>query len=255
MCTIFFAIGMPQNPLLILANRDEFYARPTQISQFWEESPQLLAGKDLQGGGTWLGVTTTGKYAFVTNYREAGGEQEQKKTRGKLVKDYLLNSDTPADYMQQVWREKDLYHAFNLVVGDQEQCLYFSNRVDQIQTLSHGVYGLSNRELNSDWPKVQDGMVDFKELLEKHSPDKSELWFSMMQKHRIYPDAVLPDTGVGIETERVLSSLFVKTPVYGTRAITLTWLDQQAHMHWIEKQRRSDKHWELATYSFPLVQT
>ena len=158
MCLILFAYEQhPEYRLVFAANRDEVYDRPTCSLAFWRDHPTILAGRDLQGHGTWLGITRTGRLAAVTNYRDPGRQKETAVSRGLLVRDFLLDTRSPEQYLNRISRIKDRYNGFNLLLGDRTELYYYSNRGDGMRRISAGLYGISNRLLDTPWPKVQKG--------------------------------------------------------------------------------------------------
>ena len=155
MCLILLAIRKhPRYKVVLAANRDEYYDRPSAPPHFWKDRPHLLAGRDLLAGGTWLGITKKGRIAAVTNYRDPLNVRQNAISRGKLVTDFLLGEDDPPVYLERIRRDKDLYNGFNLIVGHRENLYWYSNRKDQVRSLESGVYGLSNRFLDTPWPKI-----------------------------------------------------------------------------------------------------
>jgi uncharacterized protein with NRDE domain len=158
MCLILFAYQIhPRYRLVLGANRDEFYARPTAPLDFWQDHPQVLAGRDLEQHGTWMGVTRNGRWAAVTNYRDLRIMKTDAHSRGHLVADFLLSHVPPHAYMRQIATKADQYNGFNLIVGDSAELVYFSNRERKIRLLGPGLYGLSNHLLDTAWPKVARG--------------------------------------------------------------------------------------------------
>ncbi|QQS41017.1 MAG: NRDE family protein [Acidobacteriota bacterium] len=219
MCTILFSFGQEgRPPLTLLANRDEFYERPTRKADWWPDEPEVFAGRDLVGGGTWLGISKNGGIAAVTNFRHPGQERGEL-SRGKLVADYLRSGLTPDEYLANVERDKARYTGFNLLVGkfgpEGNRLFYFSNRGNGIAELEPGLYGLSNHLLDTPWPKVTRGKERFESLLESGA-EKEEM-FALLADGSLAEDDELPDTGIGYEKEKLLSAIFIETPVYGTR--------------------------------------
>ena len=159
MCLLIFAHQLSADyPLMVAANRDEFYARPTAPAAFWPEYPGLLAGRDLEQGGTWMGVTREGRFAAVTNYRDPDVAMPAPRSRGELPLDYLAGSTTPASYLAELAKRGGEYAGFNLLVGDRDSLWYFANSGGQApRALSPGLYGLSNARLDTPWPKVERG--------------------------------------------------------------------------------------------------
>ncbi|MCO6512231.1 MAG: NRDE family protein [Aridibacter famidurans] len=219
MCTILFSFGQEgRPPLTLLANRDEFYERPTKEAGWWPDEPDVFAGRDLVGGGTWLGISKNGKIAAVTNYREPGQERGEL-SRGALVADYLVSGGDPRSYLESVERNRDKFTGFNLLVGEfgqeEHRLFYFSNRGDGIAELEPGLFGLSNHLLDTPWPKVSRGKAKFEALLE--SGAGKEDMFALLADRSLADDDDLPDTGIGYEREKLLSAIFIETPIYGTR--------------------------------------
>jgi uncharacterized protein with NRDE domain len=236
MCLALFAFRThPRFPLVIAANRDEFYQRPTAAAEFWKGAPGILAGRDLREGGTWMGVTRSGRFAAVTNYRDPREFRETRKSRGLLVKAYLEGGDTPLGYLGLVSREGDAYNGFNLVVGEPREMAYYSNREGGARALGPGVYGLSNHLLDTPWPKVERSKAALFEMLSHDKPGLIEGLFRVLADGYRPGDADLPDTGVGLEWERLLSSAFIKSPDYGTRSSTVFLVDGAGHAHFIER--------------------
>lgn len=204
-------------PLTMTANRDEFHARPALPAQFWDEYPDLLAGQDLEAGGTWMGVTKQGRFAALTNVRQLPAPYQGSISRGNLVKDYLISQVSPESYLVALHKQGLLYDGFNLIVGDRNQCWYLSNRNDSSPIeLQPGLYGLSNSKLDTPWPKV--GFA--KEALQDWLNDPSTPLAGLLNRKDTYPKSQLPDTGVGEPWETLLSAPFIVSPQYGTRACT-----------------------------------
>ncbi|WDZ94358.1 NRDE family protein [Herbaspirillum sp. WKF16] len=224
MCLIIFAWKViPGMPLILAANRDEFYARPAADAGWWSDYPQVFAGRDLQGGGTWLGVTREGRFAALTNVRSPSERRADAPTRGQLVSDYLSGGMDPAAYLRHIEPKAQEFNGFNLIVGDRETMLWYSNRGEgdarNGKPLEYGVYGLSNAQLDTPWPKVTRAKAQFASLLCQGAPE--ETFFEMLTDATHANDCRLPDTGVGIEKERMLSPIFIRSPDYGTRCSTV----------------------------------
>lgn len=218
MCVLFIAYKKHQRyPLIVLANRDEFYDRPTAAADRWADHPQVTAGRDLVGGGTWLGIADGGRFAAVTNFRDPS-QPMGSVSRGRLVADFLIGRSHPKAYLDEIAAEPENYSGFNLVVGSSDGLYYYSNAANEPpRKLDPGVYGLSNHLLNTPWPKVSNGLAAFERLIAKDEFSKSEA-FDLLADETLAADDALPDTGIGIEKERVLSPIFIRTPVYGTRS-------------------------------------
>ena len=206
MCLILFAYhANEREQLVVAANRDEFYARPTRVAGFWPEHPALLAGKDLDMGGTWLGITRNGRFAAVTNYRETPAEPLPPRSRGDLTRNFLLGDMSAEVYIATLASEADQYRGFNLLISDGDALLYFCNRDHGVRRLEPGIYGLSNHLLNCDWPKVVEGRTALADLLVRDERD-AELF------------TLLAERG---DPERPLSAKFIASPKYGTRCSTV----------------------------------
>lgn len=221
MCLIVFAWKLiPDCPLVLAANRDEFFNRPSQPAGWWYDHPDVYAGRDLQAGGTWLGMNRQGRFAALTNVRNGGQRNSDARSRGELVADFLT-ADVPFDdYLTQVRERAAVYNGFNLLVGDDEQMFCLSNEGDGgLVKLEPGIYGLSNGALDTPWPKLVRAKAQFASLLCQGAPD--DAYFEMLSDATLAPDCRLPDTGVSLEWERLLSSIFIESPDYGTRASTL----------------------------------
>ena len=234
MCLILFALQQhPDYPLIVAANRDEFYQRPTQAAHFWPEAPALFAGKDLQAGGTWMGVTKGGRFAAVTNYRETAAPPEHAISRGELCKNFLLADINAENYLDQLDQSKNHYAGFNLLVGDSSALYYYSNRQGVIQAITPGVHGLSNNLLNTPWPKVESGKTILTSMIA--TPSEPEQLLSLLLDKQIADDAALPNTGVDLDTERLLSSRFIHSEHYGTRSSAVLRIDHSGRIDWTEQ--------------------
>ena len=240
MCLFFCAFEIhPTYRLIVAANRDEFYERPSQPADFWPESPDLLAGKDLQGGGTWFGITRSGRLAATTNYRDPRSHRNDAPSRGLLLTDYLLGSADPAGYLEQVRRKGAAYNGFNLILGSTRELYYTSNRKGGVIALTPGLYGLSNHLLDTPWPKVARGKEAFGELLSRGGDLDPEALFEILSDRSIVEDRLLPVTGIGLDWERILSARFIVSPVYGTRSSTLLYVDREDRVTFIERNFNS----------------
>lgn len=224
MCLIVFAWQIvPGAPLLAAANRDEYYARPAAAADWWEDQPDIFAGRDLQAGGTWLGVTRSGRFAALTNIRNPADKRDDAPSRGALVSDFLAGAVTPTRYVEQLRERSDRYNGYNLLVGDREQLVWYSNRGQSDERngkpLAPGLYGLSNALLDTPWPKVTRTKAQFASLLCQGAPD--EAYFEMLSDTTVASDCRLPKTGVDVEWERTLSPVMIRSPLYGTRVSTV----------------------------------
>jgi uncharacterized protein with NRDE domain len=221
MCLILLALDShPDYSLIVAANRDEFYDRPTACAAFWTESPEVLAGRDLKAGGTWLGIDRSGRFAAVTNYRQGQREVDAPRSRGHLVSDYLTTSIDPQSHLGRVERDASQYNGFNLIVGDARELFYFSNREGSRRRLGPGIYGLSNHLLDTPWPKVTSGKNALSVLL-GGGPELIPDLLTLLSDRSQASDDSLPETGVSLAWERLLSAAFIISPSYGTRSSTV----------------------------------
>lgn len=255
MCLILLAHRVhPGYPLVFAANRDEFYARPTASAGWWDEAPEVLAGRDLQAGGTWMGVTRAGRWSAVTNYRDLPSEQGGARSRGELVSGFLRGVESPEEYLRRLQARAAEYNGFNLLVAEGDSLWYISNRGGDIRELGPGVYGLSNHLLDTPWPKVVRGKQALSALLEDGAAPEPELLLEILAESDPAPDTALPDTGVGPELERALSSLFIRTPVYGTRASTVLLVDGGGVATFVERSFAAGaQRWEEVHYGFEIT--
>ena len=222
MCLILFAWQQhPEYSLVIAANRDEYHARPSAAAHFWSDQPHILGGRDLQQGGTWLGVTRWGRFAAVTNYRDPNHVVTPAISRGWLVQEFLLGTESPSEYLCEVESCAERYNGFGLIVGDHTQLCYYSNRSIGIRDLEPGLYGLSNHLLDTPWPKVARGKSALAQMLQSGDSIDAEAVLDTLSDTTIAEDDLLPDTGIGVEHERMLSPIFVRSDVYGTRSSTV----------------------------------
>ena len=240
MCLIVFAWRViPGVPVIACANRDEFYDRPATPAGPWPDNPNIIAGRDLQGGGSWMGITREGahgpKFAALTNIRAPDERRTDAPTRGALVADFLNGDlDAPA-YLERIARGADAYNGFNLVLGDRDGLYWFSNRGDgdprNGKALEPGIDGITNGLLDAPWPKVLRTKAAFASLLLQGAPE--EAYFEMLADTTRAPDLRLPDTGVPIDLERQLSAVCIEIPGYGTRTSTVVKLysDAEPELH------------------------
>ncbi len=221
MCLIVFAWKLvPNCPLVLAANRDEFFVRPAQPASWWKDHPDVFAGRDLQAGGTWLGINRSGRFAALTNVRNGLPKPEPKRSRGELVANYLAGDVDPLDYLTQVRDAAHDYHGFNLIFGDEHALYWISNGNEvEFKPLESGIYGLSNGSLDTPWPKVVRAKAQFASLLCQGAPD--DAYFEMLTDTTRAADGRLPDTGVSLEWERLLSPICIESDDYGTRASTM----------------------------------
>lgn len=257
MCLVLLAYQHhPKYPLILLSNRDEFYARSTAPAGFWTENPDILAGRDLESQGTWLGITKTGRFAVITNYRDPSSIKENAKSRGELIRDFLSSNDGPRGYLEQVKPVRELYNGFNLLIGDTDSCWYYSKVTNLVEEISSGIHGLSNHLLNTPWPKVVKGKKALESCLQNQNDIETERIFELLADCERASIKELPDTGVSAEREHLLSSIFIKSPDYGTRASTILTIDYDNHLCFRERTFNPGQNtWAEVAYKFDIIQT
>ncbi len=234
MCLILLAWqAHPDYPLVVAANRDEFFSRRTAEADFWDDAPDVLAGRDLEAGGTWLGVSRNSRFAALTNYRDPTRNKTVAPSRGELVSRFLAGLQSPEAYLAELESCADRYNGFNLVFGDPDGLWCFSNCGEGERQLAPGVYGLSNHLLDTPWPKVARGKSALNAAL-CALPAERPL-FALLRDDSIAPDEALPRTGVSLEWERLLSAAFVRMPGYGTRSATVLLMDKAGNVRFIEQ--------------------
>lgn len=237
MCLILFAWqAHPRYPLVVAANRDEFHNRPTAAAAYWKESPQLLAGRDLQAGGTWLGITNQGRFAAITNYREPrANEPVLEQSRGHLVRDFLLDKTTPAVFGDDLRTRSDAYRGFNVLLGDPGQLIYVSNRNEKNVVVSAGIHGLSNHLLDTDWPKAHRGRARLGALLEDDYLDPEALLELLANRH-VVPGGEPPGFELNLAPELLTRMTFIVSAEYGTRSSTVLLMDRDGKVTFVERQ-------------------
>lgn len=235
MCLIFISINNhPTYKLIIAANRDEFYNRKTAAAGFWEDKPNILGGRDLEACGTWMAMTKTGRIGMITNYRDPQNINPKAPSRGELVSDYLENGIHGLSYLNSIEPKAKEYNGFNLIVGTQDELWYLSNYKNGIDKLKPGFYGLSNHLLETPWPKIIRGKEILAPLLKEKTIDAKKV-FEVLCDSQQAMDENLPNTGIGVERERMLSSMFIKSPNYGSRCSTVVLIDHQNQVQLTER--------------------
>ncbi|MDY0131139.1 MAG: NRDE family protein [Desulforegulaceae bacterium] len=235
MCLIVFSYRQNKDyPLIIAANRDEFYKRKTKTLDLIEENPLVISGKDLESGGTWMGINRkTKKFAAVTNYRDPSKIMDDAKSRGIIVSSFLKKDEEPLSFLERLKKEKDIYNGFNFILGSTESLYHYSNINDQITQITPGLHAVCNHLLNTPWPKV----IRAKKISQKsfESEDIVESSLEMLKDDKLYKDSELPETGMGIEFERLLSPIFVKSETYGTRSSSVILVDKNQNIRFKER--------------------
>ncbi len=219
MCLILFAWQThPRYRLVVAANRDESFERPSAPAGLWSDCPQVLAGRDLEAGGTWLGITRAGRFAAISNYRAPAEKQSGAPSRGALVGDFLRGADAPLAYLKRIAPQAAAFNGFNLLAGDRDSLYFLSNRGAGVERVAPGVHGLSNHLLDTPWPKVERGKAALATLLER--PFEGEDLLEMLADTTIMADGALPATGASLDWERRLSAMRIVAGTYGTRCST-----------------------------------
>jgi uncharacterized protein with NRDE domain len=225
-CLILFAYHTdPRYRLVVAANRDERYARPALPVAQWPDAPEIIAGRDLEQGGTWMGLSRRGRFAAVTNYREGHGLKTAPRSRGVLVAEFLRGGRGAAAYAAEVQRQGADYNGFSLLVGDGDELWFVSNRAAQPRRVEPGVHGLSNHLLDTPWPKVVTGTAALRAALTAPAPALIvDALYEVLGARTLAADHALPDTGVGLARERQLSPPFIVSDTYGTRSSSVVLL-------------------------------
>lgn len=284
MCTLVLSYRQhPNFPLIVASNRDEFYHRPAARASFWADQPDLLAGRDLQNGGTWLGITRTGRFSTLTNVRDMQSIRTDAPSRGDLVLSTLINqspgldldsvsvsvsnpdsiSDSISDQNQvqdqnpypealhAIHASAHQYNGFNLITGTIQQLYYYSNVHHRTEPLTPGTYVMSNAFLNTPWPKSVKTKTHFEALLRENRLDANDL-FALMKDNETFPPELLPNTGLSKEMEIKLSSTFIHTEAYGTRCTTLLKIDSQGRVWFSEKTYEQGEDAGTTTHEFSI---
>ena len=239
-CLVAFAIDRhPTHRLVLVGNRDESTARPAAPLARWADAPGVIAGRDLTAGGTWLGITESGRWGVVTNIRDPRHPRDAVQSRGALVAEFLRGTDPASDYAQRVFDVRNDFDGFNLVVGDVDQAVVVSTRSDSITVLGPGVYGLSNDQLDTPWPKVIRARIGLRAWLGADPARLGDL-LDLVEDTNAAPDDSLPDTGVGLDWERRLSPMRIVSDGYGTRVSTALTIDGDGNGRIVEQTWNAD---------------
>ena len=240
MCLILFSWrDHPRYRLVVAANRDEYFRRPAAPAGFWDDHPTVLAGRDIEAGGTWLGITLEGRFAALTNYRNPADRNPTAPSRGALVSDFLAGNAGPLEYLQGVEKRAAGYNGFSLLVGNAAALYFLSNRAGHIARVQPGIHGLSNHVLDTPWPKVEKGKAEFLELLGNSLDTEAAL--RLLADTERAPNANLPSTGVSPEMEERLSAIRIPAVNgYGTRCSTVVCLGHDGKIEFHERSYRED---------------
>lgn len=237
MCVAFFALdALPEHPVVLALNRDEFFARPTAPAARWE-GVEVVSGRDLKSGGTWLAVGGGGRWALVTNFRDPAEMGRVGRSRGGLVTGWMTSPGDAGAYLAEIHREIVAWPAFNLLVGTGADAWYLGSRDGSIRRVEPGIHGLSNALLDTPWPKVEAGKAGLERLIAA-GPPSAEALLGLLDQREVYPDERLPSTGVPLDWERDLSPAFVRRPGagYGTRTSTAALLDRDGVWTFVERR-------------------
>jgi len=234
MCLVVLAFRAHDDvPFVVAANRDEFHARPTRDADWWPDDPNVLAGRDLQAGGTWLGIHRSGRFATVTNYRDADLPAGKYKSRGSLVTDFLQGAGRPLDYLQSV--DTDAYAGFNLLLSDGDSLVYLSNRGGGMQELQPGIYGLSNATLDTPWEKVERSKQRLAVLLDSKKTDETALLRLLGDRDK-GPTSEVRSDRLPFAKAHAITAPFIVMPEYGTRCSTVVRRDRGGSWHFLERR-------------------
>ena len=237
MCLAVIACNVhPRYALVVAANRDEYHRRPTEPAHWWKDGTGhvLLAGRDLEHGGTWLGIDRRGRYAFVTNVREAGRHDPKAPSRGSLVLRVVRDAAGVHDAVERAVQDAVRHNGFNLVAGDAGVNVFASNREAGVVTLSEGIHGVSNAGLDTPWPKLTSTKAAVAGWSDAGDRELDQLFDALANRAAASDDA-LPDTGITRERERLLSSPFIVSPDYGTRSSTIVTIDRAGSVQFVER--------------------
>lgn len=249
MCLLTFRLAQhPDYKLVLAANRDEKYLRPAQAAHFWDDPKGLLAGKDLEANGTWLGIDRNGKIAALTNClqlpddppEELHDRASNKRSRGELVIGYFRSGRSPVEFIKQMQASREEYEAFNLLFGTVDQIYHYNSREDDLQLISPGTHSLSNASLDTPWPKTRKTLAKLDAILEEETDYIDEL-FQMMQDQTPAPDSELPPSPLPLAEKRAVTAPFIVTDHFGTRNTTILLVSKTNEVHFIERTYFSSK--------------
>lgn len=238
MCLLVFALHThPRLPLIVAGNRDEFHERPTQAAHWWADNREIVGGRDLQAGGTWLAVHRNGRFAAVTNYRDAHRENAGLRSRGHLITGFLDTEAGALQYLDSIDREA--YAGFNLLVADRRSAAYLSNRGAGMRELPPGIYGLSNATLDDPWTKVTRSKSRLAELIGEDNVDEARLLNMLGDRQKASAEEVQTN-GLSFAMAHALTAPFIVHPVYGTRCSTVVTIDESGSVRFVERSFDAD---------------
>jgi len=238
MCLLFFSFKLTPGYRFVLAgNRDEFLHRPAAPLHYIDEEKTILAGRDLQGGGTWLGLSKRGQIAAITNFRKGGMVRTDAPSRGEIIDSYLRSDDTAEEFLAKLQKQGADYNGFNLILGDVNSLFYYTNQETEKNpvALKPGFYGLCNHFLDSPWPKLVRGKKLLRPVMVETEKIKPWTLFSLLKDSWQPEDDSLPETGIGLEWERLLGSIFIDGESYGTRSSAVITIKENGKTVFCEK--------------------
>jgi uncharacterized protein with NRDE domain len=236
MCLILFALHTHTKYKLILAaNRDEFFNRETQFAQFWNDDRNILGGKDMSSGGTWLGMHSKGRFVAITNYRNTEREISNPISRGSLSREFLTYSESTSDFIRRISSTRQQFSGYNLLLSDDgfQSIVHYSNITDEATVIKNGIHGLSNAFLDSPWPKVEIGKKNLAEAISSPTLKPTDL-ISILKNRDKAPVRLLPRTGISTDLEKKLSPVFISMKGYGTRCSTALLVDNKNEVSFLE---------------------
>ncbi|HLR53662.1 MAG TPA: NRDE family protein [Pseudogracilibacillus sp.] len=242
----------PIYKLILIANRDEAYARPAESLHWWNDSPHILGGRDSLAKGTWLGITKHGYVAALTNYRNPNERKTQNFSRGDLTRTFLEKEPPVANFLSKVQTNRQQYNGFNLIVGTVDDLYYYSPQTNQQERILAGTHSLSNASLNTPWPKVTKARQQLDEYVRHTKYINKEALFQQLKDEEKASTADLPDTGVGEELEKQLSPIFIRTAQYGTRSSTVLLVTHDNQVDLTERTFKEGKFQYDTHYTFQI---
>lgn len=243
----------PTYKLIVAANRDEFYERPTAQAGYWSDHPTILGGRDLRGMGTWLGITAQGRIAMLTNYRNLAAEIPDRKSRGQIVNEFLISKAEPLTLFEQLQHNRTQYNGFNVIAGTVDELYHYGNNESSITKLTSGTYSVSNGTFGAKWPKTTRAKHMLHEYVKQQDDIVVEDLFQQLNNREIAADPLLPQTGIELSLERNLSSIFIdKVPNYGTRVSTVILVSHHNEVTFVERMYDNGQYADERQFSFSL---
>lgn len=255
MCLIAFAWDYhPKYKLILAANRDEFYERPTRAASFWEDNPDIFGGRDLQALGTWMAISKQGKFGALTNYRDIKNIKSDARSRGEIISDYFNSNSSQEGFIKKLHDYAEGYNGFNFISTDFHSMVHYSNYERKINSISPGIHGLSNALLDTPWPKVDELKTRFEKTI-KEDFDHDKL-FELLSDTKTHEDKILPNTGVTPELEKALSAICIETEKYGTCSSAILTVDRFGEVNFSEKTLAvGDKEQNTVNFEFKVALT